>query len=414
MRRLLQMARSWLAAPRGPEILAARPTDDAGPAAIDFALSDPPTADRRVLVFADGQGATQHISFAAPLAKSRERGETALFLVTEAALDRLDYRNAPQALAAVWRSHRPSHVILSRIATRHVGAIVAQCRSASTPVIAHLDDDLFGVPEDLGAGKVARHNDPARLARLTIACRRADLIYASTAALADVLRARFPDKRIAAGEIYAAAEPPFAPYRPRTPLTFGYMGTAGHGNDLADLAEQIGAVLDARPEMRFETFGTIRPPESLARFGARVASHGRAPDYESFSRQLRELGWFAGLAPLRDTPFNRCKADTKFVEYAQAGIPAIVSHPTVYARPLTAAAALGPMENGGWGAAVLRLADDEEAGRAVVTRAQRLLSEVYSIAALELQVLRVMQSTLEKDPTSAAPATLDSRRAAQS
>ena len=65
------------------------------------------------------------------------------------------------------------------------------------------------------------------------------------------------------------------------------------------------------PNLRFETFGTIGATQSLSEFGSRVGHHRGVPNYALFLARLSELGWWVGIAPLEDTPFNRCKADTK-------------------------------------------------------------------------------------------------------
>lgn len=365
---------------------------------VPLALADRPSAGERVVIFADNLAATQEISFIAPLSRRRNAGTAALAVVREVDLEDFTYATIRPALEHLWALWRPTIVILSRIATRHIGAIVAQARTAGTPILAHLDDNLFAVPEDLGPGKAARHNDPARLARLTLMCVRAQAIYVSTPGLASALQKQFPEARILSGDIYAAADEPLIDFRPRAPITFGYMGTAGHANDLADIAEGISSVLASHPDTRFETFGTIRPPSSLSRFGGRVVAHPRADDYQSFLGKLGELGWSAGLAPLRDTPFNACKADTKFVEYAKAGIPAIVADLPVYRRAIMAGAALAANASpSSWTDALERLLPSPDLGADLVARAHGLVRETYSMSRLEAQLLNVIGQVAEKN-----------------
>ncbi len=350
-----------------------------------------PGARDRVLVFADAMSATQHISFVAPLAARRAAGEAALCLVAEAELDALKLAEARAALSELWRRFSPTVVVISRQASRHVGWIVRTAREHGTRLVAHLDDDLFDVPDALGAAKAARHNHPARRGRLEIACRRADAIYASTPELGRRLAARFADAPIVAGEIYCAAQPPFARYAPAEEKLFGYMGTAGHVADLESVAPAIAAVLEAEPDAMFEVFGTIKAPASLKRFGKRVRERGPTADYDSFLAAMRGLKWRAGLAPIDPIPFNACKADTKFVEYAQAGIPAVLTESVVYRRPLAAGAARAAANAAEWQSATLRLLRDEGEGAHLAGAARALLESEYSLARLEAQMLSVLR-----------------------
>ena len=299
-------------------------------------------ADERIALFVDALGATAQISFMRPFAGARKEGRAAFAVITEAAFDALDAAAADSFLYSLWLGLRPTVCVISRQASRNIPAIVRRCELSGTRLVMHLDDDLFAVPADLGAGKTARHSAPERLGRLTIAARRANLIYASTAPLAQRLSARFPDRKIISGELYCSADAPFQPYRADAPPVFGYMGTKGHAADLDLISPAIAAILEADSEAQFEVFGTIKPPAALARFADRVRHRTAFGEYADFLDAMKVLGWRVGLAPLKDSPFNRCKADTKFVEYTQAGIPSLCASASgVYARAIDARARLG-------------------------------------------------------------------------
>lgn len=349
------------------------------------------SAEERIVLFVDALGATAQISFLRPSARGRAEGKIAYAVVTESALDRLPLKDARRFLDDLWREMQPTACVVSRQASRNIPEIVWQCERAATRLVMHLDDNLFSVPEDLGAGKTARHSAPERLGRLQIACRRADVIYASTAPLSSLLSERFPDKRVMHGDLYCSADPPFQSYSADVSATFGYMGTKGHAADLDEIAPAISAVLDAFPDVSFEVFGTIKPPASLARFGQRVRHRAAFGDYAAFLDALKTLGWRAGLAPLKDSPFNRCKADTKFVEYAQAGIPAVcVAKPGVYARPINARAALAADSLEQWTSAIQKLVASPDEGGALVSRAQDLLRTEYAPDRLLRQIRRIL------------------------
>jgi glycosyltransferase involved in cell wall biosynthesis len=51
--------------------------------------------------------------------------------------------------------------------------------------------------------------------------------------------------------------------------------------------------------------------------------------FEVWPSKLSSLRLDIGLAPLRDTEFNRCKSNIKWMEYSMVGVPSVCS-PTVY------------------------------------------------------------------------------------
>jgi glycosyltransferase involved in cell wall biosynthesis len=163
------------------------------------------------------------------------------------------------------------------------------------------------------------------------------------------------------------------------------MGTAGHAADLQMIVPAIARTLEQFPSAEFETFGTIQMPAELGRFGARVRHIPRCSDYRSFLLRLAELRWQLGLAPLRDTPFNRCKADTKWVEYTAAGIPVLASRIPVYDK-LEEAGALAATSEHGWHDALERLGRDGALRRQLLIQAQKRQQELYSLGHLEEQL----------------------------
>jgi glycosyltransferase involved in cell wall biosynthesis len=267
---------------------------------------------------------------------------------------------------------------------------VAAARRDRLPVIYHIDDNLLAVPEALGPEKFARYNDPRRIAALEGAMRSADFIYASTTELARQLRERLPGAKVVAGDIYCAhAAVVGGPSAGRGPMTVGYMGTSGHVRDLDMVVPAMTRLLERHSDLRFETFGTIKMPAALTRFGERVAHHAGLADYDAFMRRLASLGWHIGLAPIIDSPFNRCKADTKWVEYTAAGIAVAASDLPVYSRACGDGAGLLVAPDG-WTAAVQSLVESEARRHALVASAQARLSRQYSPERLRQQVLGLL------------------------
>ena len=151
-----------------------------------------------------------------------------------------------------------------------------------------------------------------------------------------------------------------------------YMGTHTHGPDFAMIRPALDR-LNAEREGSFElTMIGVDPAVEPAPWLHRLAPPADAVSYPRFVRWLREQGPFdIGLAPLVNTPFNRCKSDIKALDYAAIGILPVVSDGPAYrADPDLGRSALFA-EADGWFEALSAIFDDREAAvaRAVAIEA---------------------------------------------
>jgi hypothetical protein len=122
---------------------------------------------------------------------------------------------------------------------------------------------------------------------------------------------------------YTPAEPnAMNIYRPYPVI--GYMGSASHLADLERIVPSIKTLLRRYSSLYFETFGVDVPFSLQDEFPNQVKQHQKVNSYAEFLSSMKELGWWAGLAPLEHSSFNLCKANTKWVEYTESGIPSIV------------------------------------------------------------------------------------------
>ena len=361
----------------------------------------------RVLLIADFRGPTQHISFYSPLDAMVQQGDCQLATLTEPELQNAgrmagpDERFATAAMQAIFadvlEKSKPHLVIFSRYGGPIVSHMLRYIRKARIPLLAHFDDDLLGVPLELGPDKFRRYNDPGRLSAIREVLDESDLIYASTAALAERLRERGVRVPIIAGKIYCSGQP-FKDISYKHPPVVGYMGSGGHAHDLAIALPGIIRLLNVRPDLRFELFGTIPMPDSLRIFGSRVVHHAFNSDYDAFLRQLARLGWSVGLAPLADIPFNAVKANTKWVEYTCAGIAVVAGDHPVYRDScrLDSGLLVGDQD---WFDAIARLIDNPSEREAMVTRARLRLETEFSPQRLRAQVLDVFSRAPAMYPT---------------
>lgn len=364
-------------------------------AAAAAAFSDvfPSAAPMRALVFADMFGASQAIAFVEGLAGARAGGRAAVRIVEEQALGADAAARAgiaaAETIAAQFEAVRPTVVVLSRFG---LGGAYDEIRlaasAAAIPVLVHMDDDLIDLPVVTGIERYRQARHPRRLHTLARALREADLVIAATEALAERLTRHCGHARIGWMENGTAGAPqPKRQARPAgAPLVIGYMGSASHGPDLELAAPALTAVADALPDVRLELFGSIARQGAADLLPSRTVRHDPvAGGYGAFKRRLAELQWDIGLAPLRDTPYNRCKTATKWAEYAEAGMAVAASDVEIY-RPMFDAGAAAAASPAQWTHVLMTLASRPDLRAELVREADRLLAARYGWDRLEASV----------------------------
>lgn len=359
---------------------------------------------RNVLVFTEHVNATYYIYFDVPLKALHGEGRLNFGVVSqrrvEAVLGAKPTKKELDAALRTWcDALRPDVVVMTRYALPGGVVIMKWLQEAGVPVVYHLDDDLLDIPESLGEEIVRRQGNVEVVRERRDLVARANRVYLSTAPLLETIRAKVPSQsKMAFGKIAS-------PYQgdllanvesvTESAAVIGYMGSKGHGVDLALAVPAIVRLMEENPTLRFETFGTIQMPAEMERFAERVTSHKVVSSYHEFLGQLKSLGWTIGLAPLIDAPFNRCKSATKFVEYTSAGVPLVASDNPVYraAMPPGTGTLVG---DGQWYEALRRLLFDTELRQSYIRQAQAHCRSTYSIEAQKSQVLDVLDVRWER------------------
>lgn len=339
------------------------------------------------LIVYDGKGgptATQMISFGQPFAAAPHAPYRIVF-----------ERHYPEVadVEAAYAAHRPDVLVLSRYTSELGTAWIRLAREAGTPVVYHIDDDLLAVPPSLGESKFKAYNNPERLQALRDNIEGCDLLYVSTAELGKRFHEHGIPTPVVAGDVYCAvASAEIGPLiAPASGPVIGYMGTAGHSADLAMIMPAVCEIMESIPGLQFEVFGTIKMPSPLERFGSRVRHVPPVADYSEFLPFLRSLGWWVGLAPLEDNIFNRCKADTKWVEYSLAGAAVVASALPVYHRACEHGAGILAATNSQWSQSIRKLVNEPQERTRMIDAAQRKLHEEYSHDRLRRQVIDVFE-----------------------
>ncbi|MBB3061879.1 glycosyltransferase family 1 protein [Microbulbifer rhizosphaerae] len=142
-------------------------------------------------------------------------------------------------------------------------------------------------------------------------------------------------------------------------LTVFYHGSASHGADLRWLRPVIEEVLARDENLAFEVIGNKsvnRLFQGLPR--VHVLHPMKWPAYQAL---IRRPGRAIGLAPLLDSPFNRARSHTKFLDITRAGAVGVYAQSPVYSGVVQHEknGLLVPMEGRTWVEAILRLAGDE-------------------------------------------------------
>ncbi len=101
-------------------------------------------------------------------------------------------------------------------------------------------------------------------------------------------------------------------------MVVGWGGSFGHMEDVEQIAEPLMDWILSRNDVRFHLMSAAPIRELFARLPSERIKWfppGSLKDYYKFVETLH-----VGLAPLRDTPFNRSRSDVKFLEYAAHGV----------------------------------------------------------------------------------------------
>ena len=245
------------------------------------------------------------------------------------------------------------------------------------PLILDLDDHLL--LKQLDDEQYGAHHAPIRAL-----LESATLVTVSTPALAEAIGPLARGVEIVPNAIdeqlflSGLHEPPHVPppSAAQGTLRLVYFGSTTHADDL-QLLRPVLAELHARAPGRYEleVVGAQAPDlDEVDPWFRRIEIPYELKPYPRFVGWLRERRprWHIGLAPLRDTEFNRYKSDLKWLEYTALGLPVVASDVAAYATVEDGVTGrLVADDPAAWADAIAELADGEEA-------AQRLARAAWS------------------------------------
>lgn len=353
---------------------------------------DPQKASTRILFVANSFLPTLQLCFTRPLQPLADANEVAWEVLADIQL------HAPGRVLSGGRggwarrriaAFQPDLVVFCRYSGPNAALITNWARRHNIPTVYHLDDDLLNVPPELGAEKYAFHNQPVRLASVRHLLRTADLVYCSTVPLLERMQEHGIGGLGLAARIHCPGEVLRAAPGDGV-FKIGYMGI-DHAHDFQVTLPALIRILERNPEVRFELFGPIAKPAELDRFGERVTQIEYVRSYDEFLRKFAESGWSVGICPLADTPFNRTKANNKWVEYTAVGAAVVASAGMLYDECCADGCGLVAADDGQWEAALQSLITDGARRVAMVRSAQARLARDYSMVALRQQLQEVFR-----------------------
>lgn len=154
----------------------------------------------------------------------------------------------------------------------------------------------------------------------------ADMITTTTPYLAKQLKKY--NKNIVVLPNYVDMDRWILPYLPNESgkIRIGWAGSITHLEDVRIIVEPIRRICREFKNVQLVVIGDPRVGTLFE--GLPVETMLGVP-FEAWPAKLFSMRLDIGLAPLRDTLFNKCKSNIKWIEYSLASIPGVYS-PTVY------------------------------------------------------------------------------------
>jgi Flp pilus assembly protein TadD/glycosyltransferase involved in cell wall biosynthesis len=215
-------------------------------------------------------------------------------------------------------------LILHLLSEHDLLPILEERKQQGRPSIYELSDNIIALHE--GIGIRAWFSDPVNLALAFQYMRMADAIQVTGSGLAEQFRSInsriviFENQMATLGMVGRLAS---------DRVILGWAGSSGHRRDIEAVSDVIAQVMCVCPHVDFAYMGdeAIYRILSIALPARRITytPPGTLDEYLNFLQKLD-----IGIAPLQDNPYNRCRSDIKFIEYASRGVVPVLSSLTPY------------------------------------------------------------------------------------
>ncbi len=216
-------------------------------------------------------------------------------------------------------------LVLTMTLDVEVHRLIHQRRLLGRPTVCEVNDYLPDVQPWNPAHRTWA--DPRGLHLFEQLIGRSDATQVSSAALGQRVAHLTPQLAVFDNQLAQLPEKRSPTDRPQ--VVIGWGGSLGHLHDLQHIAPALVQWLKSQPQVRLEI---MADPSMAALFAVAPAQQFQFRAAGSLAHYLQWLkGLDIGLAPLLPTPYNRCRSDVKFLEYASHGVVPVVQRLEPYA-----------------------------------------------------------------------------------
>ena len=281
-------------------------------------------------------------------------------------------------------------LVVHTMMSSDVESMILLRRELGKPTVYEIPDNYLALGGYMPDGDIA--HSPLLRQKMLYYAWLCDGLQVSSPGLAQLLERVNPMLAVMDNHV---PTPPRLPEKPPG-FVFGWGGTHLHLPDLEPIAPVVKAFCRRHPDAVFAFKGYQdvyqRCFADLPSGQSRFEPFGPYAEFQTFLQGLH-----VGLAPLIDTPVNRCRTDVKLAEYAAQGVAAVLADTPLY-RPHSAHARLfaSPDE---LGTVLEELYHDREQVAGLARRAYAWLRQERSLGALGAQRIEFYGSLL--GPTTA-------------
>ena len=219
-------------------------------------------------------------------------------------------------------------IIFQRIQNMPALALIEKLREEYPKVklVAELDDSVGDVPPSSPYKWKEHHKWSAEHLY------RSDAVVCSTQYLADSIKFIVKDKPIHIApncinnKTWKFKKPK---NRIENEIRFGYVGGGAHDEDLLIVYRAILPLFELYPGLKLVVrYGGWKP--QWLKDHPQIDFQCVGWSIDEYPQKISDMNIDVGLAPLRDSEFNRCKSNLKWLEWASMNIPLIASNVEPY------------------------------------------------------------------------------------
>ncbi len=219
-------------------------------------------------------------------------------------------------------------VLILHLLTEHdLLPVIEERKQNNLATVYEISDNFAAIKPDGGIKNW--FSDPVNMASAIQLIKMADAAQVTGKGLLERLGALNSNIEIFENQISELVE-----YRKTTTsnsIVIGWGGSSGHTEDLKHIKQSIVDICSRYPDVRFSFMGDedqfVNIFSSIPDSQKTYTPPGTLNDYFRFLETLD-----IGIATMLDTPYNHCRSDIKFVEYASRGVVPVLSAITPYKK----------------------------------------------------------------------------------